>query len=222
MKIDLHLHTQFSYQGEIGHQPSDSVISLENLPALARQKGLGGLVITDHMTIEAGDEVYKRVKDNNPDLLLLRGMEYHSDHGHLLLFGLKNDDVCRIFGKYGPAQDVINYVQDSGGIVIPSHPYQAHYTYALEDKVFHLRGLSALEGINGQLHPRLNHKAEIAATKLNLPQTGGSDAHHPANLGRAYTLFENSISSVEDLITEIKLNRCSPRIISTNSKSKSP
>ena len=45
MKIDLHLHTQFSYQGEIGHQPSDSVISLENLPALARQKGLGGLVI---------------------------------------------------------------------------------------------------------------------------------------------------------------------------------
>lgn len=207
MKIDLHVHTVFSYRGEIGRKESDSVIRIEELPKVARSVGLDGIIITDHMTMEAGQEVFNQVQVKNPHFLLFRGMEYHSDHGHLLLYGITDDDVCREFGKYGQVQKVIDFVQSRGGIVIPSHPYKEGYTYGLGDKVFNLRGVAALEAINGSLPDHLNAKAQEAAKKLSLPGVGGSDSHYAGHLGLVYTSFEGRISSMEDLLEELRKGR---------------
>ncbi|MDP6772063.1 MAG: hypothetical protein QF704_15275, partial [Anaerolineales bacterium] len=152
MKIDLHMHTTHSYQGKVGKKTmSDSSIRMEDIPILARAAGLDGIVITDHMTLEAGGGEFLRVQSEYPDFLLLRGMEYHTDHSHILLFGIKDDSVCKIFGKYGPVQEAIDYVIAQGGIVVPSHPYQQGYSFEMCDHIFNLRGLTALEIENGQM-----------------------------------------------------------------------
>ena len=204
MRIDLHCHTTFSYQGRVAQQPSDSVIEIEEIPLIAKEQGLDGVVITDHMTLEAGGHLVEQTKRKHLDFLLLRGMEYHSDQGHLLIYGISDDSVCHRFGKYGPIQEVINYVNSVGGCVVPSHPFISGYTHCLQEKVFTLNGLTALEVINGQLDERTNQKAAQAAKKLGLPGTGGSDSHHPSAIGSVYTVFPNKITSLAELITQLK------------------
>jgi predicted metal-dependent phosphoesterase TrpH len=210
MKIDLHVHTNYSYQGKIGNKPSDSIMSIEEIPQIANSKGLDGVVITDHMTHEAGRDIFERTKKDNPDFLLLRGMEYHSDHGHLLLYGITDDSVCKLFKKYGPIQKVINYVNSIGGIVIPSHPYQEGYSYKLCDYLFELKEIAALETVNAHLEPKLNEKAQKAARKLNLRGTGGSDAHHPLEIGGVYTSFNTPIHSERELLTALRFGSYFP------------
>ncbi len=204
MRFDLHTHTVFSYQGDVSDRESDSSIQMEDLPYLIRTSGLDGLVLTDHMTMEAGNDEFRRVKEANHDVVMLRGMEYHSDHSHLLLFGIDDDEVCRRFGMYGPAQEVIDFVNSQGGVVVPAHPYQKNYTHNLGDKVFNLNGLTALETINGALPEQLNVKAQIAAMVMRLPGTGGSDAHWNGKVGQVYTEFSNPVHSMDDLVRELK------------------
>lgn len=208
MNIDLHLHTTYSYQGEIGHKLSDSILDMQELPKLCAARGLDGIVITDHMTCEAGNQALQKIRDEHPNILFLRGMEYHSNKGHLLVFGITNDDVCRKFGKYGPAQEVIDYVGELGGICIPSHPYVQGYTHTLGDGVYELRGIAAVEAINGQLGLSENSLAQVAAAQLQLPGTGGSDAHDNAAVGKVYTKFDVDIRSMEDLIAAIRHKQC--------------
>lgn len=211
MKIDLHVHTEFSYRGEVARGPTDSTIRMEEIPNLVRRAGLDGAVITDHMTCEAGQDSFRRIQFDNPDLLLLRGMEYSSDHGHLLLYGVSNDNVCRTFGKCGPAQKVIDYVNSNGGIVVPAHPYESGYTYNMGDKTFSLKGLAAVESMNGHLDDEANYLGHLAAQRMRLPETGGSDAHFPFDFGKKYTLFDNIVGSDKDLIALIKSKGCHPQ-----------
>lgn len=212
MKLDLHFHTEYSYQGEVGHKESDSCIAMSDVPALARLRGLDGIVITDHMTVEAGKEEFQKVQEQNPDITLLRGMEYHSDHGHLLLYSIENDDVCRKFGKYGPAQPVIDFVNAQGGVIVPSHPYKQGYTYELSDRLFQLKGIAALEVLNGNLPDEVNVLAQQAAENLHLPGTGGSDTHTPIHRSlfsssfqrNVYTIFSKDIQNMAQLVAAIR------------------
>ena len=212
MKLDMHLHTQFSFQGDVDRRPTDSTIRLTEIPEILRQKGLDGAVITDHMTIEAGNDEFESVKKDNPDIVLLRGMEYGSDMGHLLLYGIDNDDVCREFGAYGPAQDVINFVQKQGGAVVIPHPYISGYTKIMKDNIFTLQDFFAVETKNGQCSDRINDLGEVAALSLGLPQTGGSDAHHPFHIGQTYTDFINPVFTISDLVQELQRGKYVPRI----------
>lgn len=214
MKLDLHFHTEYSYQGEVGHKESDSCIAMSDVPAMARQRGLDGIVITDHMTVEAGREEFQKVQEKNKDILLLRGMEYHSDHGHLLLYGIKDDEVSRIFGMYGPAQPVINFVNGQGGAAVPSHVYKIGYKFALCDRVFQLKDLAALEVLNGNLPEEVNAWAQQAAEKLHLPGTGGSDAHVPdisaGSLGvhrNTHTVFPKRVQDIASLVAALRKDR---------------
>lgn len=204
MKLDLHCHSVYSYGGVVGRKKSDSVISLDELAGFARGAGLDGLVLTDHMTMEAGKTDFEKMQRRNPDLVMLRGMEYHSDHSHLLLFGIKDDEVCRRFGKYGPAQKVIDFVNFQGGVVVPSHPYQVGYEHNMGDHVFSLSGLTALEVWNSCKSFQMNMRAVDAARKMNLPGTGGSDAHFPKKIGAGYTKFKSRITSMPELVNALK------------------
>lgn len=47
------------------------------------------------------------------------------------------------------------------------------------------------------------------ARRLQLPLSGGSDAHWASRVGRVYTVFERDINSLSDLVAEIKAGRLS-------------
>ena len=51
------------------------------------------------------------------------------------------------------------------------------------------------------------NKVKQAMQQLNLPGTGGSDAHKILNIGSCVTLFENPVLNEEDFLREIRAGR---------------
>jgi predicted metal-dependent phosphoesterase TrpH len=66
--------------------------------------------------------------------------------------------------------------------------------------------ICALEGYNGcNMHP-FNVKAIKAAEALNLPYTGGSDAHTSEDVGACYTEFDDVVTA-ENFIERLKAGK---------------
>jgi hypothetical protein len=53
-------------------------------------------------------------------------------------------------------------------------------------------------------------KVRTAATELGIPMTGGSDAHELYHLGSHSTRFFNNVTTIEDLMNEIRKGRVEP------------
>ena len=79
MLIDMHMHEKtFS---------ADSYLSLEEIVAIARQKGLDGVCITDHDSMglrEAAEDYSKKM-----GFPIFTGIEFYSLQGDILAFGIE-------------------------------------------------------------------------------------------------------------------------------------
>jgi hypothetical protein len=187
-KVDLHVHTILG--GDSGIEPEELVPS-------ARRAGLDAICVTEHHSFylsEPFDEISQR-----SGFLIFRGMEYHAQEGHLLVFGVPVSPSNLPRGL--PAQWAIDWIQQRGGVAIPAHPYQKGLLGShLGDRVLSLHGLFALETLNGSSTDQENRDAQRAARILGVKGTGGSDAHGPSLIGRAYTVFPRPLESLEDLV----------------------
>jgi hypothetical protein len=127
--------------------------------------------------------------------------------GHLLCLG-----VILPFLKGTPAAEVCDLVHEMGGIVIPPHPYDL-FRAGIRQSVLDELKLDALEVFNAATTlKRYNRMAFEYATKRGLPMTAGSDAHHEAAIGTAYTILHTEDFSVRGIIEQIRrgteLNQC--------------
>ncbi len=179
-KIDLHVHTKYS--GDNDADPEEAVVR-------AIELGLHGVAITEHYYYEASEPVEILKEKYGEQILILRGIEFSTNEGHCLVFGADTD---KLGIKYAPVADVICFVKEAGGVVIPSHPYRPGTS--LGDLVKSLDGIAGLEGCNGANMHALNVKAIDAATTMRLPYTGGSDAHAPHEVGSCYTEFRDVVT----------------------------
>jgi predicted metal-dependent phosphoesterase TrpH len=57
-----------------------------------------------------------------------------------------------------------------------------------------LNGIAGLEGYNGANMHSFNARAVKAAKALQMPYTGGSDAHEPREVGSCYTEFRDAVT----------------------------
>ena len=81
MRIDLHCHSKFSH---------DSYFEPEVLIQEAIRKKLDGVCFTEHYSIKVSLPVEKiKVPDR---FCVFRGLEISTNRGHLLVYGLKNDE----------------------------------------------------------------------------------------------------------------------------------
>ena len=179
-KIDLHIHSR-----ESGDNDADPEEIVEE--ALAR--GLDGIAITEHYSYEASEHAERLREKYRGVIMVLRGVEFSAAEGHCLVFGVNTD---RLSMKFAPIQDVVRQVTAAGGVVIPSHPYRGGNS--LGELVLELPGISGIEGYNGANMHAMNKKAIRTAQKLELPFTGGSDAHSPAEVGSCYTEFDDPVT----------------------------
>jgi predicted metal-dependent phosphoesterase TrpH len=191
-KIDLHVHSKYS--GDNDAEPEETVIR-------AIQYGLQGIAFTEHYYYEVSEPVELLKEKYGNRILILRGVEFSTAEGHCLVFGLNTDNLSL---KYAPAEEVIQAVNRAGGVAIPSHPYRS--VNSLGDLVKTVKGIRALEGYNGcNMHP-FNMRAVDTAQILNIPYTGGSDAHESKDVGSCFTEFDDRVTS-ENFITMLNAGR---------------
>lgn len=194
MFIDLHMHEKrFS---------KDSFLMLEEMVELAKKRGLDAICITDHD--DMGLRTYAEEYSKKVGFPIFVGIEFYSLQGDILAFGIDSYPDERI-----SAQEFIDMVHEQGGVVISAHPFR-HNRRGLEDNLDTLKGVDAIEILNGSTLPDATMMAVKYARKYGFAITGGSDCHYPDKVGICATYFPKEIKTMEELVTAIKNHECRP------------
>lgn len=194
MFIDLHIHEK-TYS-------KDSFLSLEEIVELAKERGLDAICITDHDSM--GLREYAKEFTERTGFPVFVGIEYYSLQGDILAFGIEDYPKERV-----DAQVFIDYVHEQGGVVISAHPFR-HNRRGLELNLDTLKGVDAIEILNGSTLPDATMKAVKYAKKHGFAITGGSDCHYRHKVGASATYFPNEIRTMDDLVKAIKNHECRP------------
>ena len=178
MKYDLHNHTYYS---------KCSNLKPEILLKIAKKKGLNGIAVTDHNTTKGALVEKKLNKDKNFEVII--GEEVDTNFGDVLTYYLNKEIKIHDFFT------LVDEVRKQSGLISIPHPFRMSINPKLKfscpiakikDKI------DAVECFNARMLPGSNEKAQKLAKKLNIPGTGGSDAHFELDIGRAYTIFDDN------------------------------
>lgn len=188
MIFDMHVHQN--------RHSSDSKMDIYKGIEYAKTLGLDGICITDHDDLGLRPLAEKLSKESGIQIIV--GVEIYTLDGDLLCYGIDEMPKERL-----SAQATIDFVKARGGACIAAHPYR-HNRRGLEDVLYDVKGLSAIEGYNGRTKTEDNMKAVHVAASLNIPVSGGSDAHTVEELGNFVTVFERPITSESAFIEALK------------------
>jgi len=201
MRIDLHIHTS--------PRSACSYIDPHELIQEAQRLKLDGICLTEHQVLWDSGDVEKLAREGG--VKIFRGNEFTTNQGDILVFGLYKDikELLMI-------QDLREEVRKSGGFMIAAHPFRGFKTFgigqlqmtveqACKRKV--LEFVDAVEIGNGKLSPDENDMARKVSEKLDLPGTGGSDAHRVDEVGKWLTVFEKEIQNENELVAELHARR---------------
>jgi len=219
MLIDLHTHT--------APQSWDSVLSPDELIALAKNAGLDGICLTEHDQFWPLEETERLGKRHG--FLVLPGVEITTEEGHLLAFGIDR----YVFGMHR-ASFLKERVERAGGVIVAAHPYRRNFQEELGPWVppydQQVRAASAnpalgfaaaVEVLNGRGSHRENGFSLDLCHSLGMRATGASDAHEPGDVGACATEVLAPVGDLDDLIRELKAGRFRP-VDLRNRRSPSP
>lgn len=177
MKIDLHCHTKYSYDGSS---------SIEKIITHAKKVGLDGIAITDHENTKGWAEAIELGKKHN--FLIILGEEIKTSKGDVLGLFLKQ----QINGHKKDPRWVMEEIRKQGGLVIIPHPF--HGTEKFKDDITkYLDLVDAIEVFNGRMPiVKSDTKALEFAKKYKLGMTGGGDSHYYKAIGYTYTEFNGA------------------------------
>lgn len=205
MKIDMHCHVK---EGSI-----DSKVSIEEYITRLREKGIDGMLVTDHDTYNGYRYWKKYLKGKKyKDFVVLKGIEYDTrDAGHILVI-MPQGVKMRLLEMRGlPLSLLIDFVHHHGGICGPAHPCGEKYMSFTNTKRWRkspelLEKFDFVETFNACESSASNEGARALAEKYHKPGTGGSDAHRLDCVGMAYTEFVHPIRTELDIIMQIRKN----------------
>jgi len=186
IKLDLHIHSQYSEDGT-GH-PKDIMKQLQ-------MKGLHGMAITDHNSIQGSLEALKL---KSKDFVIIPGVEISTADGHLIALGVKENIPRNI-----SVEETVDKIIDAGGITIVPHLFRRMSGIKKEKLEIIYEKIPAMEVFNGCSLPETNIKTAKVAKEFNLGGTGGSDAHDPSYAGYGYTVTESTDMSIDSILSEI-------------------
>jgi len=191
MKADLHIHTNFSYDG---------LPSPQEVVEMALLKKIDCIAITDHGEVKGAIEAEKFSQGKN--ILVIPGIEIKSKEGDILGLNLRKKIPDKLSAK-----ETIEKIIELGGFPVIPHPFDFFiYFKGIENlaSFFQERGV-AIEVLNASLFFNFsNFEAQEFAKKYNLPFTAGSDAHSAEFIGKAYLEIPKENLKVEEVLEEIK------------------
>ncbi|MDD1671855.1 MAG: PHP domain-containing protein [Methanomicrobiales archaeon] len=187
LKCDLHVHSNFSRDGES---------SIDEILQRAEEAGLDAIAITDHDTMEG----YRLASSANSRVLVIPGIEVSTRHGHIIVLG-----IDRPLPPRRDVRETIVEAQVMGGLVILPHPYHM-WRHGVARKVRGiLRMVDAVEAFNSRyIVGTANRKAAQMAQRYRKPCVGGSDAHNArfVGFGVTYIQAEPTVQSILQAIRE--------------------
>jgi len=197
MIFDMHVHQN--------RHSSDSRLDIYEGIQYAKNLGLDGICITDHDDL--GLRSLAKELSENAGIQVIVGVEIYTLDGDLLCYGIEDLPKERM-----TAQETIDYVNERGGACIAAHPYRSNRR-GLEEVLYDVKGLSAIEGYNGRTKSDENHKAISVATELDIPISGGSDAHTLDEIGNYVTVFQEVVYDEQSFVKALKSGSFYPSIL---------
>ncbi len=202
--IDLHLHTS-----PASPCASDSV---DAMIEEAKRIGLQGICLSDHNYVWSAEAVQALREKHN--FLVLRVNEIVTEQGDMLVFGFY-EDVQGII----KLAELKKQVAAVGGFIVAAHPFRGFLTFGADDvgltsekamarEMF--KWVDGVETLNGKVTATENGLAQNVANGLDLPATGGSDAHDVSTVGFYATAFEQVINDEEELLAALKEGKYRP------------
>jgi predicted metal-dependent phosphoesterase TrpH len=186
LKIDLHIHSQYS---EDAHGNPNEIIKI------LKKKGLNGLCITDHNSVEGS---LKALKINPKDFIIIPGAEISTLDGHVLAINITNN-----IKKNLSLEVTIENIIDEGGIPIIPHVFRNMSGIKKRNLDLIIDKVKSIEVFNSCSQPKTNLKMAELANTYNLGGTGGSDTHDPKYAGYGFTTIDINDMNIDSILTEI-------------------
>ena len=158
------------------------------------KRGLSGFCATDHSSLEARSIL---ARTDIRGISVFIGKEMYAKHGKIIVLGLKT-----LPPGVPDAQQLVDHGGKSKGFSIAVHPFRRRGT-SLAGHMEKLKGLMAVEALNGGYDSEENLDAQDACLRLNLLPVAGSDAHFPGDMGLRATWFPDPMRPEAGLITAL-------------------
>lgn len=206
MKVDMHCHTK---EGSI-----DGKISIERYIEILKEKGFGGMLVTDHDSYDG----YRYWKNNikgkkHTDFKVFKGIEYDTLAGGHIIVIMPHTVKLRLLELRGlPIQLLIPIVHNYGGILGPAHPYGEKFMSFMNSRAYKrnpkiIKEFDFIEIFNSCESTEANEMAVAMSKQYQLPGTAGSDAHKEDCVGLAFTEIPDEIQNETELIQFIKSSK---------------
>ena len=191
LKCDLHIHTDFSRDGES---------SVEEIIKTAERRGLDVIAITDHDTVEGA--LYAKTVDT--DLLVIPGIEISTKAGHLIALGVTEQIPAGL-----DFFETVNIAREMGAFLILPHPYH-QFRHGVGTRLKNaIEAVDAVESFNSRyITGSANKKAEKKAIFFGKPCVAGSDAHNARFVGYGVTVVDSE-KDMESIFEAISSGRSS-------------
>jgi predicted metal-dependent phosphoesterase TrpH len=168
VRVDLHLHSNYSHDGQS---------SLEELIERCAECGLDRIALTDHNTVEGALTLAMMA----PDLAIV-GEEAKTREGEVIGLFLTSR-----LPPYMAPEDVMDMIHDMGGLTYMPHPFDRHRANFNAARVVELADrIDIIETYNAWCEPAANQAAARMAADLGKVAATGSDSHAARELGRSW------------------------------------
>jgi predicted metal-dependent phosphoesterase TrpH len=210
--VDLHAHTRF-FHGVPRLGRAFDPVGVRLLARMAASRGLDAVVTTNHdyyrefdfgggKSGRGGPSDHDGSSNRDGAVAVLPGIEVTTTRGHALVVG--PDPPARTEPGQLTPEETVELAHRRGCAAIIAHPYR-NSTVREADADF-----DAIE-VNGKGTDPTPWVEQLAENR-GLPLVGGSDAHYPVEVGRAYTEVEAQHLTPESLVAAIRDGRVRPRV----------
>ena len=181
MRVDLHLHSNYSHDGQS---------TLDELIQRCAEVGLDRIALTDHNTVEGAQALAELA----PDLAII-GEEAKTREGEVIgLF------ITRRLPPYLRPEEVMDLVHEMGGLTYIPHPLDRHRANFRLERIIDLADrIDIIETYNAWCEPAENQAAGRLATELGKVAATGSDAHAAQELGRSWMEIDDYTNPLDFL-----------------------
>ena len=170
INVELHCHTYHS---------SDSLMLPKQILQACDRRGIDRVAITDHNSIAGARETAAL----DPERVII-GEEILTTEGEILGYFVQEE-----IPKGLPPMEVVERLRAQGAVISIAHPFDPTrgHRWSMETLETLFPHIDALEVFNARCwNDQPNDKAADIARNTGLNSTAGSDAHAPAEVGRAY------------------------------------